>query len=221
MTTVAVLDSGAFAGHPHLASARLRGLGAEGDPTDWADRTGHGTAVAAVIHHVAPEVDLFVVRVLDAALTTSSAVLARAIRMAQDADVLCLSLGSRRPEAEALLAAAVADAADAGAICVAAAHPSGRPLWPADLPGVLSAITHRGCPPDEAFVVPGALPRFVLHGHPRPIEGRPPADNLFGTSFAAARLAGVVARELPPRGPDRAAAVAAVLRARWPTASLP
>lgn len=224
---VAIVDSGVHAGHPHLAGATVTGFSVEGDGepfsvTDaFADRTGHGTAVAAALHRLMPTASLLAVRVLDDELRCTSQALARAIVEAVDrgAVILNLSLGSGREEARAILADAVGHAEERGAICVAAAHPRGRTLYPADLPGVLSATTHRSCPLADLFAVPGPLPRFLAHGFPRPIEGRAPTDNFFGPSFAAVHLAGRVARLMAEgvRGVD---AISDALRAQctgaWP-----
>lgn len=198
---VAVLDSGATPGHPHLEGTSVRGFGLDlyGARVRWspdfADRTGHGTACAAALVRVEPRVRLLAVRLLDAELRTSSPALAEGIVQAAEAGarVINLSLGSRAPEARPLLEDAVARAADHGAVCVAAAHPLGERLWPADLPAVLSATTHRSCPLDDLYRVPGPLPRYLACGWPRPIEGLPPTDNLFGPSVAAAHLSGRVA----------------------------
>jgi len=225
--TVAIVDSGVHAGHPHLAGAVVTGLSVEGhaEPfavtTEFGDRTGHGTAVAAALHRVMPSAELIAVRVLDDELRCTSEALGRAIVEAVDrgAQILNLSLGSGRDEARAVLADAVGYAEERGAVCVAAAHPRGRTLYPADLPGVLSATTHRSCPLADLFVVPGPLPRFLAHGFPRPIEGRAPTDNFFGPSFAAVHLSARVAGLMRDgvRGID---AIAAALRdqcaGEWP-----
>ena len=204
---VALLDSGITASHPHLAGARVQGVGVDvaGDrlcqSPDFADRTGHGTACAAAVLRVEPEVDLLAVRLLDEELRTSSSALCHSIVLAAErgARVINLSLGSRAPEARRPLAEAVAVARSHGAICVAAAHPRGAVLWPADLPTVISATTHPSCPLDALYRVEGPLPRYLACGWPRPIEGLPPTDNLFGPSVASAHLSGRVASLLRAR----------------------
>jgi len=197
----ALIDSGVAAGHPHLQGANITGFGLDGDDApfvrtdEFSDRTGHGTAAAAVLHWRAPGHPLLAIRVLDEELRCTAALLAHAIRQAADAGagVINLSLGSGRDEARDELADAVDYAGARGAICVAAAHPRGRTLWPADLPTVISAKSDRGCPADALYSLPDQR-RFVAHGFPRPIEGRRPTDNLSGTSFAAAHVAAAVLR---------------------------
>ncbi len=201
---VAVIDSGLAPSHPHVAGLCSTGfaLYSEGgsfrqDP-DHSDCTGHGTAVTAALHRVVPEAPVLAIRVLDEDLRCTSAVLVEAIRRAADAGakIVNLSLGSGDPEATPLLQAAVDEVTALGAVCVAAAHPRGRPLWPADLSNVLSAQAHRSCPLDDLFRVPGPVPRYLTHGFPRPIDGQPPTQNLFGPSFAAIHLSARVARLL-------------------------
>lgn len=201
---IAILDSGLAAGHPHLAGADIAGFSLVGDEpplqraADFSDVTGHGTAATAALLRLVPGVSVLAVRLLDSDLRTTSLVLAEGIRIAADegARVLNLSLGSQRPEARELLDDAVAHATSLGAICVASAHPRGTELWPADLPTVISAATDRGCPLADLYRTPGPLPRFLAHGFPRPIEGRAPTDNFFGTSFAAVHVSARVLRAL-------------------------
>lgn len=204
MIEVAIIDSGLTAEHPHVRDLQVRGFALVGDHAalsrsdDYSDVTGHGTAVAAALHRLLPTAPVLCIRLLDADLRTTTEALCGGIRAAaaEGARVLNLSLGSGRSEAEAPLAEAIAEANAAGAICVAAAHPRGRPLFPADLSSVISVTTHRSCPLADLLRVPGPRPRFLAHGYPRPIEGRPPTDNLFGPSFAAVHVAARVARLL-------------------------
>ncbi len=201
---VAVIDSGLAPSHPHVADLCSTGfaLYREGDgfrqDPDHSDCTGHGTAVTAALHRMVPEAPVLAIRVLDEDLRCTSAVLVEAIRRAASAGakIVNLSLGSGDPEATPLLQSAVDEATSLGAVCVAAAHPHGRPLWPADLSSVLSAQAHRSCPLGDLFRVPGPVPRYLTHGFPRPIEGQPPTQNLFGPSFAAIHLSARVARLL-------------------------
>ena len=197
---VAMLDSGVAAGHPHLAGTPLRGFSLDGGERsdDFADRTGHGTACAAAFARLAPGVAILAVRLLDEDLRTTTAALAEGIVTAsrEGARVITLSLGSRAPESAPPLAEAIAEATTAGAVCVAAAHPRGLAMWPADLLDVVSARAHRSCPLADLYRVPGPLPRYVASGWPRPIEGRPTTDNLYGPSFAAVHVAGRVVQVL-------------------------
>lgn len=194
--TVAMLDSGIASGHPHLAGVHLSGFSLDVSDSgvarsdDFSDRTGHGTACAAAFHRLAPRAHLLGIRLLDDELrSTFGAVAAGIVEAASEgARVINLSLGSRSPVARATLAKAVEVATSMGAICVAAAHPRGAELWPADLDSVISAQTHRSCPLSDLYRTAGPLPRYLASGWPRPIEGRRPTDNLFGPSIAAVHV---------------------------------
>lgn len=221
-TRVALLDSGVHGHHPHLAGLELRGFSLVGDAEPFvrdpgfADLTGHGTACAAAMYRLNPDIELLAIRVLDGDLSTSHQNLAEAIRQAADegAAAINLSLGSMEEESRAALEAAVDYAAAAGALCVAAAHPSGLPLWPADLPSVISAQSHRSCPLGDMYRLEGDVPRFLCHGYPRPIEGRPPTDNMFGPSLASAHLTARVAEILASAPTGSFQALVATLEAQ-------
>ena len=193
---VAILDSGIHKGHPHLQGMEIQGFSVEGEQApfsiadDYSDRTGHGTACAAAMFRLNPEIELLAIRVLDDELTTTHLNLAYAIQCAADrgTKIINLSLGTTEASSAEAICQAVDYATSKSAICVAAAHPQGKRLWPAELPSVLSASCHRSCPLGDMYRIQGPVPRFLCHGYPRPIEGRPPTDNLYGPSIAAAHL---------------------------------
>src|SRR6185503_10883407 len=81
--TVAVIDSGIHATHPHVGGVAGGVCLVPGaDAGDHVDRIGHGTAVAAAIREKGPGADLLAVRVFDRQLSTTSDILARAIEWA-------------------------------------------------------------------------------------------------------------------------------------------
>lgn len=124
-TVVAVLDTGLDVDHPALAGAEVRGGvdlvdgGAAG--TSWSDPgPGHGTAVASLVHLVAPDASLLPIRVLDHDGRGSLATLILGIELAIEAgaDVINLSLGT---DAESeVLERVVEQAEEAGIVLVAA-----------------------------------------------------------------------------------------------------
>lgn len=197
---VAMIDSGAAPGHPHVGT--LAGgvwLTADGESADWGDRIGHGTAVAAAIREKAPDAELVAVRVFGTRLATSATILARAIvRAASDgARVINLSLGTDNAAHAELLAGAVALAAERGALVVAAAGDDGRRWLPGTLPGVVGVVADAASPRDAIAVVPGSLGSVLACSPlPRPIDGVPPGRNLSGISFAVANATGFLARLL-------------------------
>jgi len=224
---VGVLDSGLNTTHPHVSGLQHSGFALYQDgegfrrDDDYADCTGHGTAVTAALYRALPNVSVLVIRLLDDDLRCTSQVLAEGIREAAAAGckVINLSLGSTDPDSIPRLQDAVEEARSLGSFCVAAAHPRGRTLWPADLPSVFSAQAHRSCPLDDLFSMPDGAARYLTHGFPRPIEGQPPTQNFFGSSFAAVHLSARLMRLIQElEDPDFAAlkdALDAQCRGEW------
>lgn len=72
--TVAILDTGIFTGHPDFTAchflppleATQEGTGLSIQTTTPSDPVGHGTAIAGIIHQLAPEASLLSIRVLNA-----------------------------------------------------------------------------------------------------------------------------------------------------------
>jgi subtilisin family serine protease len=93
---VAVVDSGVFVGHPHLAGKILPGRNTIAYNSDVTDETGHGTFVAGIIGLVAPEAKIIPVKVLGADNRGSIGATAAGIRWAADsgAHIINVSLGT-------------------------------------------------------------------------------------------------------------------------------
>jgi subtilisin family serine protease len=196
--TIAVVDSGVHAGHPHVGNvAGGVGIDASGaGHADFVDRLGHGTAVAAAIHEKAPDAVLLAVKVFDRALSTSAVALVAAIDWAigRRVRLVNLSLGTSEPEPEAKLAGAVARAAAAGVLIVAAVEPAGPRWLPGSLPGVVPVRLDWECPRHEVQVAEEGGAWFLkASGYPREIPGVPKEKNIKGLSFAVANATGVLA----------------------------
>jgi hypothetical protein len=199
---VAVVDSGIAPRHPHIGavSGGLR-IGRNGEEDeDWADRIGHGTAVAAAIREKAPEAELFALRVFEQELATTADALALAIRRAaeQRCRLINLSLGTANPDHEAALTRAVEYAAERGALVISALELDGMRWLPGSLAGVLGVRLDWECPRDAIRLEQDAAGRVVAvaSGYPRPIPGVDPERNLKGISFAVANVNGILARTL-------------------------
>jgi subtilisin family serine protease len=200
---VAVIDSGVHAKHPHVESvAGGVGIGEDGSfSSDFVDRLGHGTAVAAAIREKAPGASLYAVRVFGASLVTSVTTLLAAIDWAVTSrmHIVNLSLGTSEGQHEPAFRAAVDRATAAGVLIVAARDDQGIRWFPGSLPGVVSVRADADCPRD-AFRVdrePNAVV-FRASPFPRPIPHMPQEQNLNGISFAVANITGFLARRLEP-----------------------
>jgi len=198
---IAVIDSGAAPGHPHIG-ALSPGISLIGDDAhDTADLLGHGTAVAAAIHEKAPDAQLVPVRVLGRELATSARLLARAIAWAaaEGVHVINLSLGTTNEAHAALFAAALDDAQQRGVVVVSAARQDETRWYPGSLHAALGVVADATVPRDALDI--DAAPDAVTHEllvrsspYPRPIEGLPAHRNLTGVSFAVANATGIIAR---------------------------
>lgn len=196
---IAIVDSGVAAGHPHvggvIGGARIM---AEGEDDDFADRLGHGTAVAAAIREKAPDAEFLAVRIFDRELATTASVLARGIEWATaaGAQIINVSLGTANPAHAERFSRAVQLASDAGAVVVAAATNEGQLVWPGALADVIGVEAvwdgARDALGVEARPNGGLLLR--ASAFPRPIPGVPTERNLQGVSFAVANATGFLAR---------------------------
>lgn len=203
--TVALVDSGVFAGHPHVAGRLERSLTvrqAESGRMLVADDvkgdvSGHGTACAGVILQGAPDIRLFSLRVLDRQLRTTHRRLAEAIHWCsgEGMDVINLSLGTTNADALELLQTACREASDAGCVLVAAAGPQRERSYPAGFGGlVLGVDEDPACEEWECRVRSGAPIPIGACGRPRDVERADLPHNFRGSSFAAARVSAMIAR---------------------------
>ena len=142
---VAVLDTGISQDHPAFAGRLLPGWDMVDDdpiPNDEPGGAGwgHGTHVAGIVAHVAPEAQILPVRVLDPQGRGDTFVVAYAIEWAvnQGADVINMSLGTAFHSQ--VLSETVSWATDQGVVIVAAAGNlnSTQPQYPAHYPQVVS-----------------------------------------------------------------------------------
>jgi subtilisin family serine protease len=199
---IAVIDSGVFPAHPHIAAARLLpgvmvlpdGTIETGDDAAI-DRLGHGTAVAAAIQEFAPDADIVPIRVFREALRASALALTTAIIWAADhgADVINCSLGTTNPAHAALFDAAVARGGGRAQIVAPGAGPDGAPCWPGQCAGIIRVGLDWDLPRGTVQVT-GAI--HYACGYPRPIPGVEPRRNLHGISFATAQVSGWIAGNL-------------------------
>ena len=199
--TVAVVDSGANAPHPHLSEvAGGVAFDFEGqESTDYVDQLGHGTAAAAAIQEKAPEAEIYVVKIFDKQLATTVPNLVKAIDWASSRGVriVNLSLGTLHEFRASELAPAVDRAVAAGTIIVSAHKHEDQFWYPGcmeNVLGVVAATSH----PRESVTVIEAEESFALRAspYPRPIPGVPPEHNFNGISFAVANASGCLAAVL-------------------------
>ncbi len=132
---VAVVDSGIESGHPLVGDVQ-GGVVVEADgPTGvryvegpHEDLFGHGTACAGIIRALAPDCELYSVRVLGKRLTGRGAVFAAGVQWAIDAgmDVVNISMSTRRAEMFSTFHRIADRAYFAGTVLVSAINQVGR-----------------------------------------------------------------------------------------------
>jgi len=195
---VAVIDSGVHASHPHVngVAGGVAILPDGREESDFTDRLGHGTAVAAVIREKAPDAKIYAVKIFHRSLAAQIGPLVQAIEWSarNGIDLINLSLGTSNPAHEAVLRQAVG-AVRGRCTIVAAGEDAGVRWLPGAIDGVIPVQLDWECPREEFREVPDAAGRttYRASGYPRPIPGVPPERNLKGLSFAVANVTGLLA----------------------------
>lgn len=195
---IGIVDSGVHGEHPHVGGiAGGVTVGADGYVPGYVDCLGHGTAIAALIHALAPEAELYAVRVFDDRLATSIGRVIRAIDwcLENEMEIVNLSLGTMNPAHRAAFAAAVERVHDAGAALVSAYEMNDQPMLPGSMAGAIGVAMDADCP-REAFgcTMREGKPVFSAPPYPREIPGVRREDNLNGVSFAVAHISAHLAR---------------------------
>jgi thermitase len=146
--TIAVLDT-AVESHPAfgkdrvLQSIDLIPLDPQTNVSTTGVKRGHGTFVAGVALHVAPQSTILPVRVLNDDGRGSTSLVAEGIRRAAKAGARVINLSLSTPTPARALQEAVAYAQDKGAVLVAAYGNEGKQdpgVYPADFKNVMSVV---------------------------------------------------------------------------------
>lgn len=188
---IAIVDSGIVPNHPHVGAVAGGICFHNGrSSADWADRIGHGTAVAGAIREKAPEAALYAVRVFENRLATNIVNLFSALEWCIDerVDIVNLSLGTANPAHRDFFEPLLDRCRDAGISVVSAAG-----MLPGSLPGAFGVAPDPDCPRDSWRQLDGV---FTASPYPRDIPGVPREYNLQGASFAVANFTGLLAARL-------------------------
>jgi subtilisin family serine protease len=170
---VCILDSGVEFGHPRvgeLAGAVVIRLGEEGEtiaePDEEGDLCGHGTACAGVVRSLAPEAELYSVRVLGAGFKGSGRTLLAGLRWAVDQgyDVVNMSLSTTKREFGELLHEIADKAYFARTVLVASAHNMPVESFPWRFSSVISVGSHEEDDPLVWYANPDPPVEFFARG---------------------------------------------------------
>ncbi|MDX6767927.1 MAG: S8 family peptidase [Elusimicrobiota bacterium] len=220
---VAVIDTGVQKDNPELAGILRGGFNAlaNGRPDDWGDEEGHGTHVAGTIAAkrdgegvvgVAPQVELYSVRVLDkdGNGTYDDVIAGIEWAAANGMQVANLSLGA--DEGSEPLRLAVQAAARRGLVIVAATGNSGGPVnYPAKYPETIAVGASDRDDKTAFFSSRGSEVDFIAPGMDIPsLKKGGGTETLSGTSMATPHVTGLAALAIASGARDaRAALVAA------------
>ena len=203
---VAVVDSGIEAGHPALADCVDSDAGIEVGIDDSAitvdrpgphpDAYGHGTAVAGIIHELAPEARITSVKVLGPRLGGKAAAFLRGVgwAVAQGFDVINLSLGTNRRDWALAFYEVCDEAYFRNCLLVTAANNATRPSFPSLYGSVTSVACNLATDPLRFHYNPEPPTEFLARGIDVDLAWRG-GGRLTGTgnSYAAAHIAGLAA----------------------------
>ncbi len=202
---VAVVDSGIDADHPRVG--RVAGaVSFESDPDSpegyravegaHGDLVGHGTACAAIIRSVAPDAELYSVRVLGANLKGRGNLLHAGIAWAVDhrMQVVNLSLSSKSERLFAPLHEIADEAYFGGTLLVSAANNQPGPTYPSQYASVVSVAARVGDDPMALAYNPRPPVEFGARGIDVDVAWSGGGSMVAtGNSFAAPHVAGMAA----------------------------
>ena len=198
---VAMIDSGIDRSHrllQHVDKGICFAVSSDGVRTsqDYRDTSGHGTAVASIIHKKAPDAALYAVKIFDDALVVDQKILMESIcwAMDQNVDIINLSLGTTDAQIKRRLMEVCQRATEKGIAIVAAEHNAGQESYPAHFSNVIGVkagtikgrydYLFRAGEPIEC-IAPGTAQRVLWAGGREHI--------VEGSSFAAPHIAGILA----------------------------
>jgi subtilisin family serine protease len=228
---VAILDSGVETSHPrlhHLTLADDQAIVADGAILQTVagqgqDVFGHGTAVAGVLLGIAPDVTVGSFRVLGHDNTSRTVIIQRAAQEALDRgyQILNCSFGCGVESQVLQYKTWVDEAYLKGVHIVAACNNDDftRQEWPAFFPSVISVNMVRTGNESGFYYRGGTLVEFAAKGVNVSVPWAKASEKLVtGSSFAAPRMAGLLARLLsvyPTLTPLEAKALLHRLASPW------
>ena len=203
---VCILDSGVEAGHPAVGD--LQGavsISVDSDENPVVDEDvegdlcGHGTACAGIVRSIAPECELYSVRVLGAGFTGSGPVLLAGLRYAieQGYDLINMSLSTTKKQFATLLHELADNAYFRRSMLVAAAHNMPVESYPWKFSSVISVGSHEEDDPMAYYYNPN--PPVEFFGRGVGVEVAWPGGSTIkasGNSFATPHVTGICARIL-------------------------
>ncbi|MGH3001154.1 MAG: S8 family serine peptidase, partial [Gaiellaceae bacterium] len=170
---VCILDSGVERAHPavgEISGAVVISVDEDGEPIadddTEGDLCGHGTACAGVVKSLAPDAEIYSVRVLGAGFTGTGKVLLAGLRwaVAQGYDVVNMSLSTTKRQFGDILHELADTAYFSGTVLVAAAHNMPVESFPWRFSSVVSVGSHEEDDPLVYYANPDPPVEFFARG---------------------------------------------------------
>jgi subtilisin family serine protease len=204
---VAVVDSGIEHDHPALGNSVRGGVAVEYDedaendvridPDDPpSDVSGHGTACAGIIHAIAPDAELYSVRVLGTDMRGRAIQFAAGLEWAVDngMHIANLSLSTSRQDYYGLFHQLADAAYFKNVVLISAVNNLPEPSYPSLYSSVISVAAHEGRDPLIYYYNPAPPVEFGAPGIDIQVAWK---DKQYvvctGNSFAAPHIVGIVA----------------------------
>ena len=203
---VAVVDTGIEYDHPAVGDSVHGGVIVEWDENSKEklrfvpdehpiDVAGHGTACAGIIHSMAPQAELYSVRVLGTNMKGRAYQFAAGVDWAVEhgMDVVNLSLSTAKQDYFAMFHSIADDAYFKNAMLVSAASNFDEPSMPSLYSSVFSVASHAGKDPYTYYYNPNPPVEFGAPGIDLRVAWK---DHSYvistGNSFAAPHIAGII-----------------------------
>ncbi len=198
---IAIIDSGVDYEHPEIGSI-TQGMDIKIDSdgqiiwgTDYADRSGHGTACTGIIRQIAPDAEIYIIRIFEQSLVADGKLLIAALQWVIDRgiDVVNLSLGTTDRQYFEPIQELCRQAAQEDIILVAAAHNRGIESYPAIFPDVIGVQGKPLQKLNDYYFRKNNHIECVAHGGEQILCWKNSSKVITaGSSFAASRIAGIV-----------------------------
>jgi subtilisin family serine protease len=203
---VAIIDSGIEADHPAVAGSVRGGVVVEFDPgaednlrivedDDPRDLYGHGTACAGIVHSIAPDAELYSVRVISRDLRGKALQFAGGLRWAieQGMQVVNMSLSTSSRNFYGVFHELADEAYFNNILLVSAVNNIPAPSYPSLYSSVLSVAAHEEEDPFTFFYNPAPPVEFGAPGIDVKVAWmNKSSSTITGNSFAAPHIAGIV-----------------------------
>ncbi|KAA2215795.1 S8 family peptidase [Maribacter flavus] len=210
---VAIIDQGVQIDHPRLANSLISQItiteSTEGiyqiGHNDSDDLTGHGTAIAGIIHGINPLAELLSIKITSSGTGVKTSLIAKAISYCtalDDIEIINLSLGVPSDDPPQDLYLACKKASENGIAVIASAyHLSSTNCYPAFFPFVFGVGTGLVTRKTQYSFIKDSAINILAKGSVQRVAWRNSSFRIAsGTSYATAHFSGILSTLIENRG---------------------